>query len=332
MTPFQQPWSRRARNIVRWLLMFFFKWWLLLKRSEYFASISILLVPEKFLPQYHTVIGGKLQNECFRIEKETTKQCGSVRKVRSPQSIGVCEAIIHQESYAFSQTFCCSRNIRLQRDENFTQNGDSARVKRSWHGKPQHGSWVFTRNFARSCHYLYDRRRKLPLIWLCQLTEFSLPGRGKPTAAPPKASSQCTCGCLVWSGKLRRHRRRRWACSYSHICSLRWNVTVLPHTRTELSTIWFQQDGATAHTARASIELVRKKLLEHVISLRGELPWPARSPDLSVCDYSFRGTSERKCTPLDHEPSMTSRWQFWSKFQRHQKTLRGEHWETCERG
>jgi hypothetical protein len=67
----------------------------------------------------------------------------------------------------------------------------------------------------------------------CQQTEFSLLCRGRSTAAPLTASSQCTCDCLVWSGKLRSQRplflwRRRWACSYRHICSLCWNVTNFP--------------------------------------------------------------------------------------------------------
>jgi hypothetical protein len=48
---------------------------------------------------------------------------------------------------------------------------------------------------------------------------------------------------LVWSGKLRSHRplflwRWRWACSYSHICSLGWNVIELHHTRTKSSWNW----------------------------------------------------------------------------------------------
>jgi hypothetical protein len=54
---------------------------------------------------------------------------------------------------------------------------------------------------------------------------------------------------------------------------------------TELSTIWFQQDGATAHTERASMELIQEMFPEQVISLHRELPWPAHSPDLFACDY-----------------------------------------------
>ena len=52
----------------------------------------------------------------------------------------------------------------------------------------------------------------------------------------------------------------------------------------DLSSVWFQQDGATAHTARASKSVLREMLPQHVIS-RGDFPWPARSPDLSACDY-----------------------------------------------
>jgi hypothetical protein len=43
----------------------------------------------------------------------------------------------------------------------------------------------------------------------------------------------------------------------------------------ELSTVWFQQDGATAHRARASMKVVGEIFLEHVTSLRSKLPWPA---------------------------------------------------------
>jgi hypothetical protein len=50
----------------------------------------------------------------------------------------------------------------------------------------------------------------------------------------------------------------------------------------ERSTILFQQDGATAHTARASVDVVQEIFPEHVISLRGELPWPALLSDLSA--------------------------------------------------
>jgi hypothetical protein len=58
--------------------------------------------------------------------------------------------------------------------------------------------------------------------------------------------------------------------------------------------MWFQQDGATAHTATAFMAVVLEIFTGYVISQRAELPWPARSSDLSVCDYFLCGYLKAK--------------------------------------
>jgi hypothetical protein len=55
------------------------------------------------------------------------------------------------------------------------------------------------------------------------------------------------------------------------------------------ASLWFQQDAATAHTARTSVEVVREIFPGRLISLRGDIPWPARSPDHSPCDSFLLG-------------------------------------------
>jgi hypothetical protein len=40
--------------------------------------------------------------------------------------------------------------------------------------------------------------------------------------------------------------------------------------------------------ARASMEVVRRMFPQHVISRFGDVSWPPRSPDLSVCDFEQR--------------------------------------------
>lgn len=52
---------------------------------------------------------------------------------------------------------------------------------------------------------------------------------------------------------------------------------------------WFQQDGATAHTSRASMGELREMFGARVISHRGDVQWPPRSPDLNACDYFLWG-------------------------------------------
>jgi hypothetical protein len=51
---------------------------------------------------------------------------------------------------------------------------------------------------------------------------------------------------------------------------------------------WFQQDGATAHTARLP-RAILKVFPGRVVSLHEAVPWPPRSPDLSPCDFFCGG-------------------------------------------
>lgn len=52
---------------------------------------------------------------------------------------------------------------------------------------------------------------------------------------------------------------------------------------------WFQQDGATSHTADVSLAVCRRIFPGHLISRRGDINWPARSPDLTAPDYFLWG-------------------------------------------
>ena len=56
--------------------------------------------------------------------------------------------------------------------------------------------------------------------------------------------------------------------------------------------MFFQQDGATSHTARDSMAAVRNLFPNHIISRYGDITYPARSPDLSACFFLSLGVSE----------------------------------------
>ncbi|GFV62059.1 uncharacterized protein TNCV_4108621 [Trichonephila clavipes] len=59
-----------------------------------------------------------------------------------------------------------------------------------------------------------------------------------------------------------------------------------PEKPTEL---WFQQDGATCHTARATIDLLKDTFGDRLISRFGPVNWPPRSCDLTPLDYFLWG-------------------------------------------
>ncbi|CAK9820285.1 hypothetical protein ANTPLA_LOCUS10537 [Anthophora plagiata] len=48
--------------------------------------------------------------------------------------------------------------------------------------------------------------------------------------------------------------------------------------------MWFQQDGATVHTARETMALLRDIFGERIISRNSDFNWPPRSPDLTAPD------------------------------------------------
>ncbi|GFX39746.1 putative DD41D transposase [Trichonephila clavipes] len=53
--------------------------------------------------------------------------------------------------------------------------------------------------------------------------------------------------------------------------------------------LWFQQDGATCHTAHATIDLLKDTFGDRLISRFGPVNWPPRSCDLTPLDYFLWG-------------------------------------------
>ncbi|GFY33594.1 putative transposable element [Trichonephila clavipes] len=69
--------------------------------------------------------------------------------------------------------------------------------------------------------------------------------------------------------------------------------------------LWFQQEGATCHTARATIDLLKDTFGDRLISRIGPVNWPLRSCDLTPLDYFLWGYGKSlvyadKPQTLDH--------------------------------
>ncbi|GFY22248.1 putative DD41D transposase [Trichonephila clavipes] len=73
----------------------------------------------------------------------------------------------------------------------------------------------------------------------------------------------------------------------------------------DVQELWFQQDGTTCHTARATIDLLKDTFGERLISRFGPVNWPPRSCDLTPLDYFLWGYVKSlvyadKSQTLDH--------------------------------
>ena len=65
---------------------------------------------------------------------------------------------------------------------------------------------------------------------------------------------------------------------------------VLPEIQAhDLGEFWFQQDGATSHTAGETMDLLRNHFGEHLISRFATVNWPSRSCDITALDYFLWG-------------------------------------------
>lgn len=52
---------------------------------------------------------------------------------------------------------------------------------------------------------------------------------------------------------------------------------------------WFQQDGATCHTAKETIAVLKKAFGNRILSRNTNFAWPPRSPDLTAPDFFLWG-------------------------------------------
>jgi len=99
------------------------------------------------------------------------------------------------------------------------------------------------------------------------------------------------CGAISRFGIIRRYffeDEREKAVTvtgprYVHMLENFLGPEFAPHPVTEET--FFQQDGAMSHTAQDSKAAVRNLFPNHVISRYGDITRPARSPNLSACDF-----------------------------------------------
>ncbi|GFT03996.1 hypothetical protein TNCV_1731331 [Trichonephila clavipes] len=71
----------------------------------------------------------------------------------------------------------------------------------------------------------------------------------------------------------------------------------------DVQELWFQQDGATCHTARATIDLLKDTFGDRLILRFGPVNWPPRSCGAAVAQWLRYPTTWQACHEFD--PSTT---------------------------
>ncbi|GFU41349.1 uncharacterized protein TNCV_3011681 [Trichonephila clavipes] len=97
------------------------------------------------------------------------------------------------------------------------------------------------------------------------------------------ADSVCVCQISVFD------LASRSSVTYLHIPEAKGIRPVAKVNNHDVQELWFQQDGASCHTARATIDLLKDTFGDRLISRFGPVNWPPRSCDLTPLDYFLWG-------------------------------------------
>ena len=128
---------------------------------------------------------------------------------------------------------------------------------------------------------------------VCKQAKFSHLGDRKPARVQGEADAPKTSHCVLrilvqshnWVIFLRKWVKRGRYCQFL--------FTKIEEENT--AHILFQQDGATCHTAEATLDVLRPVFQDRIISRTADVVWPPRSCYLTPLDYYLWGVVKDKC-------------------------------------
>ncbi|GFU62624.1 SMB domain-containing protein [Trichonephila clavipes] len=103
----------------------------------------------------------------------------------------------------------------------------------------------------------------------------------------PLHPEKLTVWCALWAGGilLQNDEGHNVTVNGDRSRAMITNFFIPELNNHDVQELWFQQDGATCHTARATIDLLKDTFGDRLISRFGPVNWPPRSCDLTPLDY-----------------------------------------------
>ncbi|GFW42734.1 putative DD41D transposase [Trichonephila clavipes] len=111
----------------------------------------------------------------------------------------------------------------------------------------------------------------------------------------PLHSEKLTVWCDLWAGGIigpyffKNDEGRNFTVNGDRYRALITNFFIPELNNHDVQELCFQQDGATCHTALATIDLLKYTFGDRLISRFGPMNWPSRSCDLTPLDYFLWG-------------------------------------------
>ncbi|GFT31848.1 transposable element Tcb2 transposase [Trichonephila clavipes] len=123
----------------------------------------------------------------------------------------------------------------------------------------------------------------------------SLDYGSKLRGSSPKALVKLTVWCALWAGGIigpyffKNDEGHNVTVNGDRYRAMITNFFIPELNNHDVQELWFQQDGATCYTARATIDLLKNTFGDRLISRFGPVNWPPRSCDLTSLDYFLLG-------------------------------------------
>ncbi|GFV54835.1 putative DD41D transposase [Trichonephila clavipes] len=111
----------------------------------------------------------------------------------------------------------------------------------------------------------------------------------------PLHPEKLTVWCALWAGGIigpyffKNDEGHNVTVNGDRYRAMKTNFFISELNNHDVQELWFQQDGATCHTARATIDLLKDTFGDRLISRFGPVHWPPRSCDLTPLDYFLWG-------------------------------------------
>ncbi|GFY31611.1 piggyBac transposable element-derived protein 4 [Trichonephila clavipes] len=107
----------------------------------------------------------------------------------------------------------------------------------------------------------------------------------------PLHPEKLTVWCALWAGGilLQNDEGHNVTVNGDRYRAMITNFFIPELNNHDVQELWFQQDGTTCHTARATIDLLKDTFGDRLISRFGPVNWPPRSCDLTPLDYFLWG-------------------------------------------
>ncbi|GFW46052.1 DUF4817 domain-containing protein [Trichonephila clavipes] len=107
----------------------------------------------------------------------------------------------------------------------------------------------------------------------------------------PLHPEKLTVWCALWAGEsfFKNDEGHNVTVNGDRYRAMITNFFIPELNNHDVQELCFQQDGATCHTARATIDLLKNTFGDRLISCFGPVNWPPRSCDLTPLDYFLWG-------------------------------------------